>query len=165
MRPTLSLPFGVLLGGLLLSAVCDAASSSTLPPVRAGLWHVTATTHFEPDPEPGSRHWPGLNKPRVQDYEICLSDWRAAHPMTPPENATVLRTGDDTLTAIETSTDARGTPGRLEWRYRRASDTAFAGARTIALGEMAMTLDYQARFVATECGAVEPASQSKFGEP
>ena len=100
-----------------------------------------------------------------QDYEICLTTWRAAHPMTPPQTGSVLRVGDDTLALSETSADAVGRTGRAEWRYRRASDVAFDGVQKLALGSTAMILGYQAHFVATECGDVVPASQSKFGEP
>lgn len=165
MRLVFHIPRIVLAGSLLLCAECDAASTPTLAPVRAGLWHVTSTMHFEPDPEPGSRHWPGLDKPREQAYEICLTNWRAAHPMTPPETGRVLRVGDDTLALSEISADAVGRPSRAEWRYRRASDVAFDGTQRLALGNTAMILEYQAHFVATDCGEVRPASQSKFGEP
>ena len=146
MRPISPIPCIVLVGGLLLRAVCNAAPTPTLPPVRAGLWHVTSTMHFEPDPEPGSRHWPGLDKPREQAYEICLTTWRAAHPMTPPQTGRVVRVGDDTLALTETSVDAVGSPGRAEWRYRRASDVAFDGAQRLALGDISMNLEYRGAF-------------------
>jgi hypothetical protein len=151
---------------LLALVAGHAVGATPLAPVQPGLWHLTAHTSFDPDPQPGGTSWPFMpGKPRDRDEDICLSDSRAREPMPAPSanGLQAVLVAPDTLAA---SAPAAGKAGGLaEWRYRRVDATAFEGHWRLANAGMGMSLDYQARFVSSDCGAVRPSSPSRFGEP
>jgi hypothetical protein len=148
---------------------CHAAGASPLPPVRPGLWHVTSHATFDPDPQPGGTSWPFMSgKPRERSEDICLSESRAREPMpTPTGNGADPRVVAPDTVQVTASQPAEGRHGggSTDWLYHRVDDSAFEGHWRLSTPGMSMRLDYQAHFVAAECGDVRPSSASKFGEP
>jgi hypothetical protein len=140
-------------------------------PVAPGLWEVQMLALFQPDPQPGVAHWPGLpGKARARTYRICMDAPRARAPMSMnPVPAGAQRVSDEmTVMARDTRAPATDTHPAAsgEWLYRRLSEREFEGSQSLA-GDagIEMTLQYRSVFVQRDCAGLAPTPMSKFGEP
>jgi hypothetical protein len=149
--------------GLAFASVGHALAEPA--PVAPGLWEVQMLALFQPDPQPGANHWPGLpGKARARTYRICLDTPRARAPMrmnSVPENA--QRVSDEMSVMVR---DAAAPAASSEWLYRRLSDREFEGSQSLA-GDtgVEMTLQYRSVFVQRDCAGLAPTPVSSFGEP
>jgi hypothetical protein len=138
-------------------------------PVAPGLWEVQMLALFQPDPQPGASHWPGMPaKPRARVYRICLDAPRARAPMNlPAAPPHAQRVSDEMMVLVRDTpaADARSTTSG-EWLYRRLSEREFEGSQSLA-GDagVEMTLQYRSVFVQRDCAGMAPTPMSKFGEP
>jgi hypothetical protein len=90
-------------------------------PVSPGLWEVQMLALFQPDPQPGASHWPGLpGKPRAQVYRICLDAPRARAPMAVPVvSPSAQRVSDEISVTVRETAAAGARPAASgEWLYR-----------------------------------------------
>jgi hypothetical protein len=138
-------------------------------PVAPGLWEVQMLALFQPDPQPGAVHWPGLpGKPRARVYRICLDAPRARAPMSAPAASPGAQRVSDDMSVTVRDTSAAGTRNAAsgEWLYRRLSEREFEGSQSLyADTGVEMTLQYRSVFVQHDCAGVLPSAMSKFGEP
>ena len=155
---------------LALAALAAAQPAAAEPaPVAPGLWEVQMLALFQPDPQPGATHWPGLpNKQRARTYRICLDAPRARAPMSMPQwSSAAQRVSDDISITVRENTPpgARAAPSS-EWLYRRLSEREFEGSQSLA-GDagVEMTLQYRSVYVQRDCAGLPPTPMSKFGEP
>ena len=154
-----------------LAWACIGNASAEPAPVAPGLWEVQMLALFQPDPQPGVAHWPGLpGKARARIYRICLDTPRANAPMsmnTVPASA--QRVSDD-MSVMVRDAPAPAVGARAaasaEWLYRRLSEREFEGSQSLA-GDagIEMTLQYRSVFVQRDCAGLAPTPMSKFGEP
>jgi hypothetical protein len=148
----------------LVSAVAVPARAEPAP-VAPGLWEVQMLALFEPDPQPGATHWPGLpNKQRARTYRICLDAPRARAPMSMPQWSNGVQRVSDDISVTVRDNAAAGSTG--EWLYRRLSEREFEGSQSLA-GDagVEMTLQYRSVYVQRDCAGLPPTPMSKFGEP
>jgi hypothetical protein len=143
-------------------------ASAEPAPVAAGLWEVQMLALFEPDPQPGASHWPGLPaKPRARIYLICLDAPRARAPMNLPTAPHAQRVSDEVSVLVRDAPAAGArSAASAEWLYRRLSEREFEGSQSLA-GDagVEMTLQYRSVFLQRDCAGVAPTPMSKFGEP
>jgi hypothetical protein len=143
-------------------------------PVAPGLWEVQMLALFQPDPQPGATHWPGLpTKARSRVYRICLDAPRAREPMSQPVvSASAQRVSDEISVMVrdssvrdDSASDTRASTA-AEWLYRRLSDREFEGSQTLS-GDagIEMTLQYRSVFLQRDCAGTPPTPVSRFGEP
>ena len=138
-------------------------------PVAPGLWEVQMLALFQPDPQPGATHWPGLpGKARSRVYRICLDAPRSREPMSVPVvSARAQRVSDEVSVMVRDSSagDARAATAG-EWLYRRLSEREFEGSQTLS-GDagVEMTLQYRSVFLQPDCADTPPTPMSRFGEP
>jgi hypothetical protein len=138
-------------------------------PVAPGLWEVQMLALFQPDPQPGASHWPGLPaKPRARVYRICLDAPRARAPMHLPAAPPHAQRVSDEMMVLVREAPAPGARSAAsgEWLYRRLSEREFEGSQSLA-GDagVEMTLQYRSVFVQRDCAGMPPTPMSTFGEP
>jgi len=159
--------------GVALGSACALVGNAAAEPapVAPGLWEVQMLALFQPDPQPGVSHWPGLpGKARARTYRICLDAPRARAPMSMNAvSVTAQRVSDEMSVMVRDGpTPAAGNRAASsgEWLYRRLSDREFEGSQSLA-GDagIEMTLQYRSVFVQRDCAGLAPTPMSKFGEP
>jgi hypothetical protein len=140
-------------------------------PVAPGLWEVQMLALFQPDPQPGVSHWPGLpGKARARTYRICLDAPRARAPMSMHSVPASAQRVSDEMSVMVRDAPAPAAGARAassgEWLYRRLSEREFEGSQSLA-GDagVEMTLQYRSVFVQRDCAGLAPTPMSKFGEP
>ena len=146
-------------------------ASAEPAPVAPGLWEVQMLVLFQPDPQPGVTHWPGLpGKARARTYRICLDAPRARAPMSMNVVPASAQRVSDEMSVMVRDAPAPAAGARTassgEWLYRRLSESEFEGSQSLA-GDagIEMTLQYRSVFVQRDCAGLPPTPMSKFGEP
>lgn len=150
-----------LAAALALSA--PAVPAAEPPPVRTGLWDVRLLTTFERRGAPAG----AAEAPRARNYRICIGAERARSPMLPrrlPARAELLF---DRQSVSFTHTEAApaGATRQLEFNYRRLDAGTFEGSFDQTTAAQVTRMQYFARHLAADCGALPPSAPSPGGEP
>ena len=144
--------------------------AATPEPVQPGLWEAHVVSSFQTEGAQATSLSPHLPKPQESTYKICIGEARARSPMGEP-NAKGLVSSDSRGYLFRDTVPGPQGESQVESSYRRIDAHAFEGRQVVGTRmeqqatTMRMSIQYSARWLAADCGALKPGVPSKFGAP